>query len=937
MGFGSPFRAPCAGWPILRRLRSCFGHKKLSESHLQRWQNTTHVPDFQCGDDIFPFPRQRGTGLPGDCFDDPINANCDYDYPPDCGGTPSGKAPCNPWEVPGNTPSEFRNDCGTDATHKTIDGNCYLKVDEFLDQSTCYKFGFKNVQARKAWHGALPYNSPVRGDSPEWDSDHQCECISGRGPEQMSPPTTKYLTETLHAEITREHVDDPAIVDAQYICDATCTVGQHTGKKTHTCSDCAIVGGEEAPPSELPVGFTSIIGNVRGFNLRNIVTQLYCDWVSVVVGISDVVITPTADGIDWELLGDGSIGSGDTVGSMTVSGGDFHYEQTKTVVAGDMSVHEVESHEIDLSIADTTLTYHELLKDFTSDDTPPVYEARHYTVDITYTLSDEYTTADVYSELVGLLDQWDLTDDLLYPWRVDPFPSVAPLVTYDENQTPQEPTAGCPIDDEGTCPEDTSTFTGNIRGAPSCVGCDNHFDWQHVTWQECEGSPFDFTYGARSGQENYGDVTDYYPPKASTQWTDNLTACSMLPGAFLMSIGSVAYAQKWAETVIQRPSYNFFRPCGADRDLRDQSTINCDEEDEAFNPLGDLRFPDAWPICGRVPVLSASAAAGTVTVNLGQPAPYLRTGDHVDFTDGSGSVTESNKTVTVISETQFTFSGSVPTGTWVKSQSAPDYKWNDSDPKGDYVWAEWTWDNRDWQERDAVIDNSGGDCGLTPGGGPIRQYQDDHGMPRGVSAFSYGQGCAELQPCVPIVLCFSPNGEDFPSSPDTRTFPGSMAIDPQYNGPSWQGAFAQNLTDPLFQALVPPCIQDEETDEWTQSSCLRAADEGWCQPDDCLEGVGGTVYYAHPDLVENITALPSGAPSLPSGIYLGYLSLASLDTASPVSGNILPPPPAPGDNGSAIPNQATQAPWVVFYNERLCVCAAGRFSGTYQANGVSCR
>ena len=56
----------------------------------------------------------------------------------------------------------------------------------------------------------------------------------------------------------------------------------------------------------------------------------------------------------------------------------------------------------------------------------------HTTWDIKKTLSSVYTSSQCYSDLVGLLNQWSLSDDTKYPWRTDSLVSLAPMVRYDE-------------------------------------------------------------------------------------------------------------------------------------------------------------------------------------------------------------------------------------------------------------------------------------------------------------------------------------------------------------------------------------------------------------------------------------------------------------------------------------------------------------------------
>lgn len=90
-------------------------------------------------------------------------------------------------------------------------------------------------------------------------------------------------------------------------------------------------------------------------------------------------------------------------------------------------------------------------------------------------------------------------------------------------------------------------------------------------------------------------------------------------------------------------------------------------------------------------------------------------------------------------------------------------------------------------------------------------------------------------------------------------------------------------------------------------------------------------------MVENRLTVPDGCPALPAGIYIGYLTLADLDTVSAVNGNILIPPQGQGypypDNSVAAPLQ-NDTPWGLFLKEVGCVCANGEFADDYTANGA---
>jgi len=60
-------------------------------------------------------------------------------------------------------------------------------------------------------------------------------------------------------------------------------------------------------------------------------------------------------------------------------------------------------------------------------------------VHVHLTLADPYTAEEVIEDVYTLLAEWDLSDDLIYPWREDNFTTIAPFVTRNQNPAPQWP------------------------------------------------------------------------------------------------------------------------------------------------------------------------------------------------------------------------------------------------------------------------------------------------------------------------------------------------------------------------------------------------------------------------------------------------------------------------------------------------------------------
>src|SRR5204863_8750828 len=105
---------------------------------------------------------------------------------------------------------------------------------------------------------------------------------------------------------------------------------------------------------------------------------------------------------------------------------------------------------------------------FDSDGTRVGYSS--VTQSATATFSDPYTVGDVNADCDGLLAQWDLQDDVQYPWRNDGGVTRGPLVTY--NERGETAPKILYFDDQGQPEHDTSLPPwpsqpdGAILGAP---------------------------------------------------------------------------------------------------------------------------------------------------------------------------------------------------------------------------------------------------------------------------------------------------------------------------------------------------------------------------------------------------------------------------------------------------------------------------------------
>jgi hypothetical protein len=373
--------------------------------------------------------------------------------------------------------------------------------------------------------------------------------------------------------------------------------------------------------------------------------------------------------------------------------------------------------------------------------------------------------------------------------------------------------------------------------------------------------------------------------------------------------------------------------------------------------MGKLRFPSAPGICGRVSVINAySTVIGGVTkteITTGN-ATQLAKGDSVVISGVSGIDVNATFTVdSTIDSSHFVINHS-PTGTFsgpgfVAVNGAPDYWWDDDQSKGQFAYVVWLFNLRDYQERQRVVDQyaATGSCAdAAPASSTlIRAKQVTHGMPQAVSTFTATQECLAFDPCNPQVMAITSNGYDAITNPSGEQWPNAfvavpatLTLDGRF-GAMQQSAIIQHIQDPFWMKPHIPCVTYSTSGEGP-TVCTWGEDDGSCLTDTCPDDTsgGGTRYYFREPYAENILAVPAGAPVLPTGIYIGYLSLAALDTLSPVNGNVLIPPFGPGyaspdTFNSAIP-LAFDTVWGRYIRSYLCECAHGRFEADYLAQGI---
>lgn len=837
--FGSPYRAPCGGWPATARRWGGISHLRTADKAIIRWENITKFKDYTDLESyIAPYTIPTEACDTGSCV------------PVACGGT--NEPPCYPFDRP-----IWLKMCsaGAGETVSEIADNCYRRTETTIDFSECRKIGFKNAQAEKVWHGAKPLNI--------------CPC---------APLTVKYLTARIRvlANYTctaAESNTEPEFFqqnnfDARY--DATYTVDKQSGVRTKV--DCVrsmtclpdLNPGCEARNNN----YLLYLGNLR----------FHCDqWDGA----------PAPTGFE----------DPDVSGPKIIAYGIQRW--LNDVLTNSRALPWDTGEGFIVTIADyaATAVHWQVTFEYSSEQGVCIETFEGW-----FDLSDPYTLQDVLDELKILAAEFPLDDDVLYPWRTDEFCSVAPIVARKEWPTPKSPDRGGTECEEltGEYPE---IYTGEIIGSPLPKGYAGFWDIDHATQQVCGAEGFvnlcTSSRGAMSGSAaETGDATDAAMPATATKWTEQGFAGYLRGGAWVEygpldtnshPIFDKIRLQKWAVILLPWPSTNFARPCGIDRRELDSGSSECIVTSAGYPPTleleGDiavtgtewfaiqsgtyslagiyectrpdvaqlnvgtklfdipswmeysqsekatkLRWSSARPFCQPLNVLAAvDNTDGTVSVTVSGEAYLLGRyvgdsaapatpghGELLDFT-GVGGLGTDVEVISASSLTTFMVAGSLSgayTGGGTVATDGYDAaltKWNDDNPKRDFI-------KREWSAAGTLTETA---------------------------------LCLFPVQCAPSVMCWSPNDETFAHG-NTYEIPlvATNFVVNECDPTVWQGDFLQADGDPFWKAPPAPC-----TGGWR-------SDNGSCLADDETY-----TYYPHGPWTEPLLTAPAGSPSLPVPLH----------------------------------------------------------------------
>jgi hypothetical protein len=792
-----PYREPCGGWANEnKKVLGCGGHYVAAHKAIPRLKNTTLASNAPCEPETEAPPEPR-----------PIRSI-----------VPPFQSDCEAGEAVGKQPVPF-----------PVNTYALPPEDEAqtVDFTSCDKRRqFKTAIAAKQWHGKRGFSSHHLGARfAKMNGDQTCQTYEGAN---NTPDPTKYLKLTVSArELHTTNTDGTTTVIADYSLNTSCEVNRFSGKVTGSRTEFGTAG----------VAFSDMLADVlEGIdNGHNEITTFYALFYTYATGNEAtyggaIAYTDgTSPSFDYEadfithnygtenntVANHGEITFGD---SASASGSSTLVSTTDSDRDGSYSTSF--SH----TISNNSITFH--WEETNSQNLPGGHNTTSSnTRDVTISLSTEYTWTEVIGDLSDLLSYWKLGDDTMMPWRNNNNNANAlydsevgnsntiitggPLIKHN-SRIEAAPffvnVGGIPADDGPEYPE---LPDGGIVGKPLDTGSDPYFDFNHTSYK-FTASTGPAGSGIRVDDEFYGQES---PWPHATLWLNNVD-CRYFPSGPFVSCGSAIKNPEWVDGVTGEPfpynpygvimckyalsmkdypSHNFFRPCGADRDHPTFAAAS-------------------WPICGRILITSATQNAGNVDIVLSEAAANLITGDLVDFTGVAGLGTALS--VTVVDSTHFSVAGTLTTSPtlsgYVSSNGAPSYEWNDTQSKHDFVVKEYIYDFRDFYEclrqRGAHRADLVSGCDGAGDTDPVRFiYQaPDVDEANEVGSGTYAlkevnctQYCLKKTLCDPAVIYVSPNTEAGHANCVQVPMPGTGLTGDDLYGTLWLARPELTMADPI--------------------------------------------------------------------------------------------------------------------------------------------
>ena len=467
----------------------------------------------------------------------------------------------------------------------------------------CFKYGYKNVQGARQWHGQpgyfFNYNPEVYGcNDTEWGTD--CGDPTIYDLYSLNASQTKYLTLTYSIDYSEQvyECDGTEFANNNSSQSGTISVNAHSG---------VITVSDYSPPEDYCTedgGASGVYVPMLTWNVQEWVDNFFRPLIylsSSCYGNAESEVSCSSSGWTDDNFGGGCFypGTEGTVGSIGASWSSTA-DEAGNITGFGASLSGASSADTSwsetLSMSDSSLTF----SISNTVNTCPSGQKTVTNVTLSVSLSNPNTASDVLADVYSLMDEWDMTDDAQYPWRTDSNTSIAPLVARNEVTTGNVmPSTALPPfvavnDGEGNTPcsagwtptfvaytdPNAALYDGSVIGAPLPAGYQQAFDFYYTDYQSCNDGSGTVGYTNGWGQSNEGQNGI---PLTATHWTPNNLAWQFPGGAWVFyntntSAGAfpgtaMVVAQKWAETKMGFPSQNFARPGGDDRFAYDETQV----------------------------------------------------------------------------------------------------------------------------------------------------------------------------------------------------------------------------------------------------------------------------------------------------------------------------------------------------------------------------
>lgn len=643
-------------------LGGCFTHLDSGLEAIKIKRNVTLMKDYASGSDynpngIDPYSWAEQQTAP-DCS--PFNNGGCPDNPcyhcGDIGGTGNGNFPC------GIPPTFAVLGCGAGSSSFDVGPyhNCYVQTQETKSYDACRFLGFKNAYAHKNWHGSFAYNSRMNGQLDSWQ--WCCTCVNGGHHADETADHTKYLAlsatsnTSLHTNVYNctstidgtctclDEFGNPITIDnacPDCVLDHSSTVTANASCATHVdkfgnlyvdaCSSGS--GGCTGDPDTVAAceqAAAEYAFNLLGAASANIasLTGPWCQAIAGMINMSPDVIDDNggpSKHIEYHTVQTcydhcGNITSENSVPLLvmdidTVGGTlDIYTYGPNTVECGrtactctDCCAPWIQTSHRHWSFGGTSMTYFE---DATGIGSISLDQQYHEQVNGSF--GSPYTATDVHNDIVTLLSYLPLDRDDLFPWRTDGNVTKGPVAYYDEFG-PTAPSIQC---------QSVTGSSGKVYGIPAPPGMDHVFDPTHKNYCTCDSlvQPGCLSYYVRS----YGAWNDEIGGGSATAWLNAYESSNVLPEAFeghgfffttpstcnsngpSRIIAGTVWAGKYAEIIFPKQSFNYARPCGADRFLVSGSSARCIDSftartltlDSFGGPPTDIQTGDYVWVCG---------------------------------------------------------------------------------------------------------------------------------------------------------------------------------------------------------------------------------------------------------------------------------------------------------------------------------------------------